>query len=46
MTTMDVSHLVKGTLETIVALIIVLIVSRMTVSKAMCSGLGICAKRK
>ena len=39
MTTRDVSHLVKGTLEAIVALSIVLIVWRMTLSKTMWSGL-------
>ena len=39
MNTRDVSHLFKGTPKTIVALSIVMIVWRMTLSKAMCSGL-------
>ena len=38
MTTIDVSHLVKSTPESIVALSIMLIVCRMTLSKVMCSG--------
>ena len=38
-TTRDVSHLVKGISEAIVALSIVLIVWRITLSKAICSGL-------
>ena len=39
MTRRDASHLVKGILEAIVALSTVLIVWRMTLSKAMWSGL-------
>ena len=38
-TTRDVSHLAKGTPKVILALSIVLIVWRMSLSKAMCSGL-------